>query len=174
MLPSACCARWSSLARSAGARARPRARPPAWRCPPSSAPGRRAASTPSTPASPCCTLLYLKSEQFRGFACLHAGCRKRIVDPDDVPGRVIGRCWKARARAGLAPAWAGRTRPVGGGEAGGAGAARGGARFRPPPPPLGFVISMEGADPILDPDQLPQWWEVGLRLLGLTHYGPGR
>src|ERR671927_839908 len=24
-------------------------------------------------------------------------------------------------------------------------------------PPLGFVISMEGADPILDPDQLPQW-----------------
>ena len=41
-------------------------------------------------------------------------------------------------------------------------------------PPLGFVISMEGADPILDPDQLPQWWEAGLRLLGLTHYGPGR
>src|SRR5439155_22485737 len=34
-------------------------------------------------------------------------------------------------------------------------------------PPLGFVISMEGADPILEPDQLPQWWEAGLRLLGL-------
>src|SRR2546421_6486812 len=64
MPPSACCARWSSPARSAGARARPQAPPPVWRCPPSSAPGRRAASTPSTPASPCCTLLYLKSEQF--------------------------------------------------------------------------------------------------------------
>ena len=41
-------------------------------------------------------------------------------------------------------------------------------------PPLGFVISMEGADPILSPDQLQEWWEAGLRLLGLTHYGPGR
>lgn len=41
-------------------------------------------------------------------------------------------------------------------------------------PPLGFVISMEGADPILDPDQLPEWWDAGLRVLGPTHYGPGR
>ena len=41
-------------------------------------------------------------------------------------------------------------------------------------PPLGFVISMEGADPILDPDRLEEWWQGGLRLLGLTHYGPGR
>jgi membrane dipeptidase len=41
-------------------------------------------------------------------------------------------------------------------------------------PPLGFVISMEGADPILDPDQLQEWWDAGLRLLGITHYGPGR
>lgn len=46
--------------------------------------------------------------------------------------------------------------------------------FGPPPPPLGWVISMEGADPILDPGQLGEWWERGLRLLGLTHYGPGR
>jgi len=43
-----------------------------------------------------------------------------------------------------------------------------------PVPPLGFVISMEGADPILDPLQLEEWWEGGLRLLGLTHYGEGR
>lgn len=43
-----------------------------------------------------------------------------------------------------------------------------------PPPPLGFVISMEGADPILDPEQLELWWKLGLRLLGPTHYGPGR
>ena len=41
-------------------------------------------------------------------------------------------------------------------------------------PPLGFVISMEGADPILSPDQLETWVNGGLRLIGLTHYGPGR
>ena len=41
-------------------------------------------------------------------------------------------------------------------------------------PPLGFVISMEGADPILEPDQLEAWWQAGLRLIGPTHYGPGR
>jgi membrane dipeptidase len=41
-------------------------------------------------------------------------------------------------------------------------------------PPLGFAISMEGADPILDPGQLEDWWNAGLRLLGITHYGPGR
>ncbi len=41
-------------------------------------------------------------------------------------------------------------------------------------PPLGFVISMEGADPILQPDQLEVWVDGGLRLIGLTHYGPGR
>jgi membrane dipeptidase len=41
-------------------------------------------------------------------------------------------------------------------------------------PPLGFVISMEGADPIRDPEQLEAWWNAGLRLLGPTHYGPGR
>ena len=41
-------------------------------------------------------------------------------------------------------------------------------------PPLGFVISMEGADPILRPEQLEVWVNGGLRLIGLTHYGPGR
>lgn len=41
-------------------------------------------------------------------------------------------------------------------------------------PPPGFVISMEGADPIQDPDQLPEWWEAGLRVVGLTHFGAGR
>ena len=41
-------------------------------------------------------------------------------------------------------------------------------------PPLGFVISMEGADPILQPEQLEVWVNGGLRLIGLTHYGPGR
>ena len=33
-------------------------------------------------------------------------------------------------------------------------------------PPLGFVISIEGADPILYPTQLEAWVEGGLRLLG--------
>ncbi len=41
-------------------------------------------------------------------------------------------------------------------------------------PPLGFVISMEGADPIMEPGQLAEWHAAGLRLLGITHYGPGR
>jgi membrane dipeptidase len=41
-------------------------------------------------------------------------------------------------------------------------------------PPLGFVISMEGADPIMEPGQLAAWHAAGLRLLGITHYGPGR
>lgn len=44
----------------------------------------------------------------------------------------------------------------------------------PSSPPLGFVLSMEGADPILEPGQLEDWWAGGLRLLGLTHYGAGR
>ena len=38
----------------------------------------------------------------------------------------------------------------------------------------GLVVAMEGADPILEPDELPAWTRAGLRLLGLTHYGPGR
>jgi len=42
------------------------------------------------------------------------------------------------------------------------------------PPPLGVVISMEGADPIRSPDDLPEWHGAGLRLLGPAHYGPCR
>ena len=41
-------------------------------------------------------------------------------------------------------------------------------------PPLGFVLSMESADSILEPAQLEEWWQAGLRLIGPTHYGPGR
>ncbi len=37
--------------------------------------------------------------------------------------------------------------------------------------PLGFILSMEGADPIVAPSQLPEWWEDGLRVLGMAHYG---
>lgn len=39
--------------------------------------------------------------------------------------------------------------------------------------PLGHVLSMEGADPILYPDQVFRWWEQGLRILSLVHYGNG-
>ena len=41
-------------------------------------------------------------------------------------------------------------------------------------PPLGFVIGMESADPILSPDQLGGWWLAGVRVIGPAHYGPGR
>jgi membrane dipeptidase len=41
-------------------------------------------------------------------------------------------------------------------------------------PPLGLIISMESADPILKPEQLAAWKEAGLRLIGPAHYGPGR
>jgi membrane dipeptidase len=41
-------------------------------------------------------------------------------------------------------------------------------------PPLGFVVSMESADPILSPDQLEEWWSLGVRVIGPAHYGPGR
>jgi len=40
--------------------------------------------------------------------------------------------------------------------------------------PLGFVISMEGADPIVSPDQVPQWFAAGLRIVSLVHYGVSR
>jgi membrane dipeptidase len=38
--------------------------------------------------------------------------------------------------------------------------------------PFGFLLSMEGADPILSPDDLAGWVEDGLRVIGLAHYGP--
>jgi membrane dipeptidase len=40
--------------------------------------------------------------------------------------------------------------------------------------PIGFVLAMEGADPILTPEQLPAWYADGLRILGPVHYGQGR
>ncbi len=41
-----------------------------------------------------------------------------------------------------------------------------------PNPPLGFILSMEGADPILAPEQIEEWWHAGLRIIGPAHYGP--
>ena len=37
--------------------------------------------------------------------------------------------------------------------------------------PLGFILSMEGADPILSPSHVIDWWNDGLRVVGLAHYG---
>ncbi len=37
--------------------------------------------------------------------------------------------------------------------------------------PIGFVLGMEGADPILFPEQVHEWWECGVRVISLSHYG---
>jgi membrane dipeptidase len=39
--------------------------------------------------------------------------------------------------------------------------------------PFGFILSMEGADPIVDPSHAETWFRQGLRIIGLTHYGEG-
>ena len=40
-----------------------------------------------------------------------------------------------------------------------------------PETPIGLILSMESADPILDPGQVEQWWQTGLRSVSLTHFG---
>ncbi len=40
--------------------------------------------------------------------------------------------------------------------------------------PVGIILAMEGADPIVAPDQAESWWRGGLRSLSLAHYGPSR
>lgn len=37
--------------------------------------------------------------------------------------------------------------------------------------PLGFILSMEGSQPIQHPEQIHEWHEAGLRILGPAHYG---
>lgn len=37
--------------------------------------------------------------------------------------------------------------------------------------PVGLILSMESADPILGPDQVQEWWDAGLRSVSLTHFG---
>src|SRR5207253_8294789 len=37
--------------------------------------------------------------------------------------------------------------------------------------PLVFILSMEGADSILRPDQVEEWYNAGLRIVGPAHYG---
>jgi membrane dipeptidase len=38
--------------------------------------------------------------------------------------------------------------------------------------PLGMILTMEGADPIVEPSQVGPWYEQGLRVISLAHYGP--
>ena len=45
---------------------------------------------------------------------------------------------------------------------------------RPTQAPLGYLLSMECADMVLDPDHIYEWYERGLRAIGLTHYGDNR
>jgi len=37
--------------------------------------------------------------------------------------------------------------------------------------PLGVIISLEGTDPIVTPDQADEWFAAGLRAAGIAHYG---
>lgn len=37
--------------------------------------------------------------------------------------------------------------------------------------PIGVILSMEGADPVMAPETLNQWWEMGLRAIEPAHYG---
>jgi membrane dipeptidase len=37
--------------------------------------------------------------------------------------------------------------------------------------PIGLVLAMESADAILGPEQVPEWYEAGLRMVSISHYG---
>jgi len=47
-------------------------------------------------------------------------------------------------------------------------------RADPAGTPLGYILSMECADPVLDPENIKDWHAQGLRAIGITHYGPNR
>ncbi len=40
--------------------------------------------------------------------------------------------------------------------------------------PIGYILAMEGADPIVDVGHAAAWWELGLRSVNLAHYGKSR
>jgi membrane dipeptidase len=45
--------------------------------------------------------------------------------------------------------------------------------YAPVTEPLGVILAMEGADPILTPAQANEWFAAGLRCVGMAHYGQG-
>lgn len=47
-------------------------------------------------------------------------------------------------------------------------------RADPTGSPFGYILSMECADAVLDPENIREWHENGLRAIGLTHYGANR
>ena len=47
-------------------------------------------------------------------------------------------------------------------------------KANPADTPFGYILSMECADPVLDPDNIHEWHENGLRAIGITHYGANR
>jgi membrane dipeptidase len=49
-----------------------------------------------------------------------------------------------------------------------------GASTQPDRLPVGYILSLEGADSIVTPDYLQRAYANGLRALGPAHYGPGR
>lgn len=42
---------------------------------------------------------------------------------------------------------------------------------RPEAAPIGHVLCIEGADCLLEPHEVFDWWDAGLRILSLAHYG---
>lgn len=60
-----------------------------------------------------------------------------------------------------------------GGGAGGGGGARVSGGADDEVSPIGIILSMEGADPIVTPEAVGWWWERGLRVVSLVHYGQG-
>ena len=47
------------------------------------------------------------------------------------------------------------------------------ADWKPESSPIGYILTLEGADSILSMRHLERSWEQGLRALGPAHYGPG-
>ncbi len=48
-----------------------------------------------------------------------------------------------------------------------------GVADRKEPLPVGYILSLEGADSLMTPQHLERAWEQGLRAIGPAHYGPG-
>ncbi len=47
------------------------------------------------------------------------------------------------------------------------------AGSQPDDSPIGYILSLEGADSIITPERLERSYKEGLRAVGLSHYGPG-
>jgi|688.fasta_scaffold00132_9 membrane dipeptidase len=40
--------------------------------------------------------------------------------------------------------------------------------------PFGYILSMECGDAVLEPELISEWYDLGLRAIGITHYGTNR